>query len=205
MASLQSENRCAVDGCERLAKTRGWCNTHYERWRLGREVNMAGDLRKKPPKPCAVEGCDTRATARGWCEKHYARWQTYGDPTFMLRPTYGSKRREKHKGYIDIWAPTHPLARSDGYVYEHRMVAWDAGILTNPELTVHHINHVTSDNRPENLMAVSRSEHMSRFHIGETVKNQYGDWPVLHGEARIARRRELWRAAAKRRQKKLTG
>jgi len=24
---------CSVDGCDKRAKSRGWCNTHYERWR----------------------------------------------------------------------------------------------------------------------------------------------------------------------------
>lgn len=25
---------CAVDGCERVVKTRGWCSMHYDRWRV---------------------------------------------------------------------------------------------------------------------------------------------------------------------------
>lgn len=30
---------CAVEGCDRPAKTRGWCHTHYKRWQLYRDVN----------------------------------------------------------------------------------------------------------------------------------------------------------------------
>ena len=25
---------CSLDGCERTARHRGWCNLHYERWRI---------------------------------------------------------------------------------------------------------------------------------------------------------------------------
>ena len=28
-----SEGPCSIDGCERPAATRGWCNAHYIRWR----------------------------------------------------------------------------------------------------------------------------------------------------------------------------
>lgn len=27
------KSTCAVDGCDRPARSRGWCNTHYEYWR----------------------------------------------------------------------------------------------------------------------------------------------------------------------------
>ncbi len=44
------------------------------------------------------------------------------------RPNYGLGRRVREDGYADIWAPTHPLARRDGYIAEHRMVAYDVGL-----------------------------------------------------------------------------
>lgn len=38
---------CAVEGCEKRAHARGWCTTHYERWKTGADVNAPGDLRKR--------------------------------------------------------------------------------------------------------------------------------------------------------------
>lgn len=73
------------------------------------------------------------------------------------RPNYGAKRRVRWDGYIAIWSPDHPLAQSDGYVSEHRKVAWDNGLLTDPKKQVHHINGDRSDNRIENLEVVSAS------------------------------------------------
>lgn len=37
---------CAVETCDRVAESRGWCGTHYERWRLGRDV--AAPIRPGP-------------------------------------------------------------------------------------------------------------------------------------------------------------
>ena len=44
-------------------------------------------------------------------------------------------------------------------MFEHRKVAWDAGVLVDPSLEVHHPNHNRSDNRPENLDALDGSAH----------------------------------------------
>lgn len=77
------------------------------------------------------------------------------------RPHYGQKRRVRGDGYIDRWLPEHPLARRDGYVFEHRLVAWGAGLLTDPDLQVHHRNGDRQDNRIGNLEIMDVAEHAS--------------------------------------------
>jgi hypothetical protein len=80
------------------------------------------------------------------------------------RPNYGSYRRVRPDGYIAIYEPNHPLAQRDGYVAEHRKVAWECGILVNPSDHVHHLNGDKQDNRPENLEAVDASTHQREHH-----------------------------------------
>lgn len=95
------------------------------------------------------------------------------------RPNYGSKRRVRPDGYIDLYRPGHPLARSDGYVFEHRAVAWERGILTNPLMEVHHRNENRGDNSPGNLVAKWGDKH-ARDHAEERgeVTNQFGTFLV---------------------------
>lgn len=167
---------CSADGCDRPAESRGWCSTHYARWRLhGSAADPAPFIRP----PCAVDGCDTLARTRGWCPTHYNRWVNHGTtdgPTLPQCPpgprppcaadddyfAYISRlhRRMSESGYVLVRLPDHPLVTpSTGYVLEHRMIAWDLGMFADPDLHVHHINHVKTDNRPDNLWALSKADH----------------------------------------------
>ena len=66
-------------------------------------------------------------------------------------------------GYYEVFQPEHPLAKKNGYVREHRMIAWDVGLLKDKKQIVHHLNEDKTDNRPENLSIASNAEH-TRLH-----------------------------------------
>lgn len=70
-------------------------------------------------------------------------------------------------GYVDVFEPTHPLAKKNGYVREHRMVAWDAGILTDKTKNVHHRNEKKTDNRIQNLEVIGHAEHVRQHWDGK--------------------------------------
>lgn len=68
---------CSVEGCGKRVMGRGWCATHYQRWRFH------GDhLYEAPQKPtqCAVDGCLRPVLQREWCRRHYMRWYKHRDP-----------------------------------------------------------------------------------------------------------------------------
>lgn len=83
-----------------------------------------------------------------------------------------------------MFAPTHPLAYSDGNVLEHRKVLHDAGVEIPEGWHVHHRNGNKLDNRLENLEVLPAAEHHRR-HAREQgfVVNQFGVWPLeaAHG------------------------
>jgi hypothetical protein len=89
--------------------------------------------------------------------------------------------RQRTDGYVDAWAPNHPLARKDGYIFEHRMLAYDAGLPVTREVHVHHENHQKADNRVENLTPLDPTNHALLHAEDGTVFNQYGAWPVGTG------------------------
>lgn len=72
---------CSVEGCGNPHSARGWCHTHYGRWRRhGDPLAAVNPVRYAPSDKCRVEGCPTRARSLGWCPMHYMRWRRNGDP-----------------------------------------------------------------------------------------------------------------------------
>ena len=75
-------------------------------------------------------------------------------------PNWKGGRRLREDGYVDIYLPEYPRARKEGYVLEHILV-WEQthGKSLPPGWIIHHLNGIKSDNRPENLVALSNKKH----------------------------------------------
>jgi len=172
---------CIIDGCTDRVHGRGWCSTHYERWRRGSDLDAP--IRQRLAPDCTVAGCPRRAVARGWCLGHYQ----------VLRDTppcsvEGCTRKQKCRGYCSVHYRrlhrTGQLREADpvrdsappgsGYVgnggyrlitrggrpiFEHRAVMETMiGRPLRDDENVHHLNGIRNDNRPANLELWARSQ-----------------------------------------------
>lgn len=99
---------------------------------------------------------------------------------FCSRKCYSTKRelRGCYKDsviiseYRYILKSDHPNCTLKGYVAEHRLVAEEIiGRYLKEDEHVHHINRDKLDNRKENLMVMTNSEHM-RLHMKERMNKK---------------------------------
>ena len=69
-------------------------------------------------------------------------------------------------GYVVVHSPAHPNCNKDGFMFEHRLVVEEAigRMLTGIEV-VHHLGHVRSDNRLENLLLLPSNRAHTAFHM----------------------------------------
>lgn len=65
---------CSIDGCDRPHLSRGWCTTHYWRWRNHGDPTYKREI----PVVCAVDGCSTTPRNEGLCIMHYSRQRRTG-------------------------------------------------------------------------------------------------------------------------------
>lgn len=116
---------------------------------------------------CRADGCDRDATYKTQClcQKHYFRMRRNGQLELVRSRKY---RTSNPAGYQRLFEPKHPLANSNGYVYEHRAVAYSTHgdnlppcALCGEEINWSscHIDHIDADvtnNRAENLRPLCR-------------------------------------------------
>lgn len=74
------DRECAIDGCGKPVRARGWCRHHYfQWWAHGDPLAERPVPRTNKVRECSVEGCSRPAHTRGWCQSHYNRWRKHGD------------------------------------------------------------------------------------------------------------------------------
>lgn len=76
-------------------------------------------------------------------------------------------KKKRNDGYISIYFPDHPKSNASGYIMEHVLVMESIiGRWLHEDEVVHHINKIRHDNRKENLMLMTFSEHAA-LHMKE--------------------------------------
>lgn len=71
-------------------------------------------------------------------------------------------KKKRSDGYIAVYFPDHPCASKDGHVMEHILVVEAVvGRHLYSNECVHHLNGKRDDNRANNLLLMTSSDHMS--------------------------------------------
>lgn len=84
----------------------------------------------------------------------------------------GNKGR-RSDGYIEVYYPTHPDAKTNGRILEHRLVMEQKiGRRLLKTEQVNHINHIRDDNRPENLEIMTPGDHAQESNAFGKKKRQ---------------------------------
>lgn len=101
----------------------------------------------------------------------------------------GKTRKITGYGYVMVRAHDHPFADSQGWAFEHRLVAEqsllneensiiiDGKAYLSPDYSVHHINFNRKDNRPENLLVLTDIEHRKLHNsLNPTARSDKGQF-----------------------------
>jgi len=85
-------------------------------------------------------------------------------------PNWKGGRFITGQGYIKVLMPDHPKAGKDGYILEHVYIWEEYHQRQLPkDQVIHHLNGIKGDNRPENLIALKKGEHI---HLAEPFKKR---------------------------------
>lgn len=149
------QTKCAQETCDRDARTRGYCDAHYARLRLGKDMSAPLRVRNQGAT-CSVSGCVRLAHTRGYCRAHYRRVLASGSPgeaDIAQRGPDGDGWRTP-QGYVNVHCPVRRRP-----IGQHRLVMEEhLGRQLLPDESVHHVNGQRNDNRIENLELWSRSQ-----------------------------------------------
>lgn len=153
---------CEVAGCEKPARHRGLCSTHYKRWwRHGDPTKTLTPTRGFERIQCIADDvvpCENMSVySCGLCENHYEMQRNYGRTKRIIR--------EKGLGTYDVQG--YVILTIEGKrVYEHIHIAEKAlGKPLPAGAVVHHMNRDKGDNFSYlNLVVCPNQEYHMLLH-----------------------------------------
>lgn len=175
-----NRGQCSIDECDKDAWARGWCASHYARWRSYGDPELVPE--KKPRPTCSIDGCGRPHNARGLCEMHDRRRRKTGTTDGPKRKTtaerFWAKVDKDGPEYADLgkcWVWNAVLNES-GYGVFHlngrvaRAHRWSFTQANGPIPDGNEIDHRCGNRacvNPDHLRDASRKQNMENY----TVRN----------------------------------
>lgn len=131
---------------------------------------------------CDYPDCGKPHKGHGYCQGHLRQINT-GRELSPLRIISNDGCRYTGDGYKELFLPSYPFSKSNGYILEHRYVMeLHLGRPLAKHENVHHKNGVRDDNRIENLELWLRPQP-----AGQRVDDLL-DWVVANYPAELKER-----------------
>jgi hypothetical protein len=119
---------CSIAGCSKATVGRGFCDTHYRRFRRYGDPLKISRLAPGTHLVCSVDGCGRKHMSLGYCNKHLIRFKKYGDPLVVqFEP---APNGAPYRWITEVAIPfagdeclPFPFAKAKGYGY-----FWHAGV-----------------------------------------------------------------------------
>ena len=170
------QGTCSIDDCNRPLYGRGWCNTHYARWRRHGDPEHGGPVGRQTGtgQPCSINGCTAPVVASALCEGHYRRFKRWGDPTagspspgsMTTAERFWSKVNKTDTCWLWTDAPNGAgygtFKVGDVSEMAHRYVMILAGYSLTAGLTIDHLCRVRLCVNPAHLEEVTYGENLRR-------------------------------------------
>lgn len=184
---MQHKGTCRVDGCDRKATSKGWCNGHYQRVR--RLGDPRADVPLRPIRPtveCAIDGCTADVHAKGMCKHHYEAVRRNGH-TERIASTHrklsscavdNCPRPDVNGGYC--WVHRWRIKHHGSPQADRPVRAWKSNLgrtMSEGYVLIRAPGHPNANSRgyvPEHRLVMA--EHLGRpLRPGETVHHKNGD------------------------------
>lgn len=170
---------------------RSYCEEHKTMAQIANELGctpsaVLGQMRRCGIRSRKVSDYPASEKSRDWCRKlglsrkgckmtqaqKEAISKVHKGKRKRVDYDFGGHEKLRSDGYVKVYVPSHPHCTKDGYVMKHILVMEkEIGRYLTPGECVHHINHVRSDNRIENLRLMTIHDHMS-MHMKERHKSR---------------------------------